>query len=348
VNRRALVTAAVGVAVGASVVVALVVGGSRAARLVSAPPSVVAPEDAAPAPEFAGIEEWLNSPRLTMASLRGHVVLVDFWTYSCINCRRTLPFLRALHETYGSRGLTIVGIHTPEFDFEKLPANVSRAVHDLDVTWPVAEDPDRETWDAWRNQYWPADYLVDTNGLVRLTHVGEGDERSIEDAIRGLLPDPGPARASGRPDPSAARLTPETYLGYERGGLVPPDTTESRSDTSGAVRLSGRFTGAVQWLSAAAPGATVTIDTTARDVYAVMAPPAGSAAPQRVEVLLNGAPVPEGRRGASVVVVSGRTYVDVRADDLYHLVTGPSVSSQRVSLTATASGVRWFTFTFGG
>jgi len=348
---RGVIAALSAAVVVGSVGVALTVGPERAARIVrGAPADLVAPEDARPAPELEGIAEWVNSPPLTMQALRGRVVLVDFWTYSCINCRRTFPFLRALHETYGPRGLTIVGVHSPEFDFEKLPGNVERAVRSLDVTWPVAMDPDKATWDAYRNRYWPADYVVDTNGLIRATHIGEGDEEEIENVVRSLLPDPGPARAA-RADGPSGRLTPERYLGYSRGGLVPDGVTRAYDDPlgeAGKVRLTGTFTGALEWVSAAAPGATVTLDYTARDVYAVMAPPAGTVAPQRVEVLLDGAPVPPDRRGAAVVEEGGRTYVTVAADDLYHLLTGPSSRSDRVALRAEKPGVRWFTFTFGG
>ena len=351
-SRRDAVAGAVALLlVAGSVTTALVVGGDRAARLVAADVAPVAPEDAVPAPELSGIAEWNNSPPLTMAGLRGRVVLVDFWTYSCVNCRRTFPFLRALHETYGPRGLTVVGVHSPEFDFEKLPQNVERAVRDLDVTWPVAQDPERETWDAFRNQYWPAQYVVDPQGRIRLHHVGEGDEEGIEDAIRGLLPDPGPARTGSSRDLPRGRLTPEVYLGYRRGGLVPPGETVTRGDRDvprDRAGLRGRFTGAEEYVAAAAPGATVSLDHTARDVYAVLAPPAGTVAPQRVELLLDGAPVPVARRGADVVEAGGRTYVDVGADDLYHLLTGARAGRGRVSLAATAAGVRWFTFTFGG
>jgi thiol-disulfide isomerase/thioredoxin len=351
-SRRAVVAGAVAaVLVAGSVVTALVVGADGAARLVAPEVETVAPEDAVPAPEFAGIAEWNNSPPLTMKGLRGRVVLVDVWTYSCINCRRTFPFLRALHETYGPRGLTVVGVHSPEFDFEKLPQNVERAVRELDVTWAVAQDPERETWDALRNEYWPAQYVIDPEGRIRLHHIGEGDEEAIEDTIRGLLADPGPSRTGESREVPRGRLTPELYLGYRRGGLVPDAGTVTRSDPPGprdTVRLRGRFTGAMEYVSAAAAGATLTLDYTARDVYAVLAPPAGSAAPQRVEVLLNDAPVPAGRRGAAVVEAGGRTYADVRADDLYHLLTGPSTARDRVTLVATKPGLRWFTFTFGG
>ncbi|HVF04568.1 MAG TPA: redoxin family protein [Frankiaceae bacterium] len=353
-SRRGAVAAAVaGLLVAGSVVTALSVGAGRAARLAGRPPAeVVAPEDARPVPELTGITEWFNAPPLTMAGLRGRVVLLDVWTYSCVNCRRTFPFLRALHETYADRGLTVIGVHSPEFDFEKSPDNVERAVRDLDVTWAVANDPDRAMWDALRNSYWPAKYLVDRHGRIRLVHVGEGDEAEIEDAVRGLLADggdPGAARAGAKHEPPRGKQTPELYLGYLRGGLVREGVTEDRADPPrrDRVRLAGRFTGAEEYVTAAAPGATVTVDYTARDVYAVLAPPAGSTARQRVEVRWNDAPVPPDRRGAAVVAREGRTYVDVRTDDLYHLLTAPAPGEGRVTLVATAPGVRFFTFTFG-
>ncbi|HEX8003409.1 MAG TPA: redoxin domain-containing protein [Mycobacteriales bacterium] len=358
-GARGAVAAVSALLIAGSVAVAVTVGPDRAARIVRGAPEVVAPEDARPVPELAGVTEWVNSAPLSMASLRGRVVLVDFWTYSCINCRRTFPFLRALHETYGPRGLTVLGVHSPEFDFEKDPANVERAVRSLGVTWPVAMDPDKATWDAFDNRYWPADYVVDANGLIRAQHVGEGDEEEVEDAIRSLLADPGPRRAA-RSDRAHGRLTPELYLGYSRGGQVADGATVTRADAPGTPdvpALTGRFTGALEWVAAAAPGATVTLDYTARDVYAVLAPPPGAppgaagSAPGsawRVEVLLDGAPVPPARRGAAVVEAGGRTYVDVAADDLYHLLTGPSSGRDRVALRAERAGLRWFTFTFGG
>jgi thiol-disulfide isomerase/thioredoxin len=354
VSRRSTAAAFVAAAlVVGSVATALVVGADRAVRLAGPAPEVVTPEDARPAPEFEGVTEWLNTRPLTMAGLRGRVVLLDVWTYSCINCRRTFPFLRALQETYEPRGLTIVGVHSPEFDFEKAPENVERAVRDLGVTWPVANDPDRAMWDALRNSYWPAKYLVDRSGLIRLVHVGEGDEDEVEDAVRDLLAeggDPGPDRAGAKHEPAMGEQTPELYLGYRRGGLVPVGMTTDQHDPRPGrdrARLTGRFTGAEEYVAAAGPGAAVTVDYTAKDVYAVLAPPVASTATQRVEVRWNDRPVPPDRRGADVVEVRGRTYVDVKADDLYHVLTGPKPGEARVTLVATKPSVRFFTFTFG-
>ena len=354
-SRRSVVVAVLaGSLVAGSVVTALYVGGDRAARLAGGVDDVIAPEDARPVPEFTGITEWIGSRPLTMAGLRGRVVLLDVWTYSCVNCRRTLPFLRALQETYDARGLTIVGVHSPEFDFEKSPDNVERAVRDLGVTWPVANDPDHGMWDALRNSYWPAKYLVDRAGRIRLVHVGEGDEDEIEEALRGLLSegggDPGTARAGVRHEPELGAQTPELYLGFRRGALVESGVTVDRDDAPAGrdrVRLRGRFTGAAEYVAAASAGATVALGYLARDVYAVLAPPAGTAVAQRVEVLLDGAPVPVGRRGSDVVADGGRTYVDVVADDLYHLLTGPKPNTDSLELVATEPGVRFFTFTFG-
>jgi thiol-disulfide isomerase/thioredoxin len=171
------------------------------------------------APEFAGISEWINSKPLTMRELRGKVVLVDFWTYSCINCLRTFPYLKAWNSTYGKRGLVIVGVHTPEFAFERVPSNVRSAVRRLGLEYPVAVDNEYGTWNAYQNQYWPAKYLIDRSGRLRYFHFGEGDYDTTEARIRTLLGE------SAEMLPVANRLTdrtprapqtPETYLGYQR------------------------------------------------------------------------------------------------------------------------------------
>ena len=191
------------------------------------------------APDFTDTQDWFNTPGgepLTMEGLRGKVVLIDFWTYTCINCIRTLPYLEALQQRYGGQGLVIVGVHSPEFPFEKDASNVASAIRQNHLTYPVVQDNDLGTWDAWGNQYWPADYLVDAQGDVRAAHFGEGDYDGTERAIRTLLreaghPNLGPgARASGQA-PSAGLATPETYLGAARAGLG------QRHDPSGQPEL---------------------------------------------------------------------------------------------------------------
>lgn len=143
--------------------------------------------DQGQAPEFAGIDQWLNSPPLKMEELRGKVVLVDFWTYSCINCVNTLPYVKQWHEKYKDQGLVVVGVHTPEFPFEKATANVQAALKRFDIRYPVAQDNAYATWSAFRNQYWPATYLIDANGRVVYRHFGEGNYAETEATIRTLL-----------------------------------------------------------------------------------------------------------------------------------------------------------------
>jgi cytochrome c biogenesis protein CcdA/thiol-disulfide isomerase/thioredoxin len=171
------------------------------------------------APEFQEIDRWVNSKPLTLAALRGKVVLIDFWTYSCINCLRTLPYVKRWADTYRGAGLVVVGVHTPEFAFERVPANVERAVGSLGVDYPVALDNGYGTWSAWGNQYWPAKYLVDRQGHVRYAHFGEGEYQRSEDVIRTLLAEkalPKPVSASILDQTPTELLTPETYLGSAR------------------------------------------------------------------------------------------------------------------------------------
>ncbi|MXW29766.1 MAG: thioredoxin family protein [Chloroflexi bacterium] len=184
------------------------------------------------APEFSGINQWLNSEPLTMEGLRGEVVLIDFWTYPCVNCVRTMPYLRDWNEKYADRGLTMVGVHTPEFDFEKITENVVAANEELGVVWPVAQDNNFRTWRSYSNRFWPAKYLIDANGVVRYTHFGEGEYDETEHHIRALLeeagsdvsdiavnPDEGPeydARALGTSRENNDSQTREIYGGWQR------------------------------------------------------------------------------------------------------------------------------------
>lgn len=146
------------------------------------------------APEFAGIDQWLNSPPLTMAGLRGKVVLIDFWTYACINCLRTLPYINRWARLYRQEGLVVVGVHTPEFPFERSTANLQTAMQRFGVKHPVAQDNNYRTWKAYDNKYWPATYLVDANGRIQYRHFGEGEYAQTEAAIRALL------AAAAKPD----------------------------------------------------------------------------------------------------------------------------------------------------
>ena len=153
------------------------------------------------APEFMGTQEWINSDPLTLDSLRGNVVLIDFWTYTCVNCIRTLPFLQEWYDRYADEGLVIVGVHTPEFEFEKIFDNVVEASKDEGVVWPVVQDNDFAVWRSYSNRYWPAKYLIDQTGVIRYTHFGEGKYAETEEMIRKLLEEGGMPAAQEMPLP---------------------------------------------------------------------------------------------------------------------------------------------------
>ncbi|HEX5738263.1 MAG TPA: thioredoxin family protein [Hydrogenophaga sp.] len=178
-ERRALLTALLSVAAA--------VGASKAA--LASPPAATSGTlpDFGAAPEFTGIERWLNADPLTMAQLRGRVVLLDFWTYSCINCLRTLPHINHWARTYTPQGLTLVGVHTPEFPYERSTAKVEAAMRRHGIKHPVAQDNRYATWKAYDNKYWPALYLIDAQGRIRYKHFGEGDYERTERVIRALL-----------------------------------------------------------------------------------------------------------------------------------------------------------------
>lgn len=340
----ALALALTGVAVVAAVAALGANTSGRLDRIVGtgggAPLGMVSADQGSPAPELGKAAAWDNSAPLSTAGLRGKVVLVDFWTASCINCRRTFPFLRKLYSTYAARGLVIVGVHTPEFDFEKAHAYVARSVRELDVTWPVAEDPQRTVWDSFANQYWPANVLIDRHGLIRATHIGEGGDADIEAAVRTLLDEGGSAGAARVGSVAVTEVpgdtTPELYLGAERDAQNPP-----------VLSYFGRFDVTDQWRTATTAHAGLRLSFAARDVYAVLAP--SGSRPGILEVLLDGRPVPPGRRGPDISVDSaGRTVVRVGAEDLYHLITGPDATTGSVTLSTISPPVRLFTFTFGG
>jgi thiol-disulfide isomerase/thioredoxin len=174
--------------------------------------------DSSLAPDFQGIDTWLNSEALSLEDLRGKVVLVDFWTYSCINCIRTQPYLNAWHEKYSDKGLVIIGVHTPEFEFEKDPENVKNAIEENGIEYAVALDNDYTTWRAYKNRYWPRKYLVDKEGIIRYDHIGEGAYEETEKMIQKLLAETGSKVDDSvvdiKSDKSNLPKTKELYAGY--------------------------------------------------------------------------------------------------------------------------------------
>jgi cytochrome c biogenesis protein CcdA/thiol-disulfide isomerase/thioredoxin len=307
------------------------------------------------APEFRDNQRWFNTPAggpLTMTGLRGRVVLVDFWTYTCINCIRTFPHLKALDAKYRRDGLTIVGVHSPEFPFERDASNVESAIHQNGLRYPVVQDNKLGTWNAWGNQYWPADYLVDARGRVRFTQFGEGGYAKTERAVRALLREAGHARLGGethaRVETASAQLqTPETYLGAARAtGFVNGQIEPGAQDFGGRLPpLSANSFGyAGRWRVAgdsatAASGARVGVDFVARRVFLVLGSPDR---PRRLRVLLDGKPIPDRLAGADVHAGT----VTVRAQRLYRLVNLPKAEEHKLTL-APEAGISGYAFTFG-
>jgi cytochrome c biogenesis protein CcdA/thiol-disulfide isomerase/thioredoxin len=308
-----------------------------------------------PAPDFMQTQDWFNTPSkrpLSLAGLRGRVVLIDFWTYTCINCIRTLPYLKAWDASYRRDGLTVVGVETPEFAFERDAANVSNAIKQFGLRYPVVQDNEMGTWNAYGNQYWPADYLIDSTGQVRYATFGEGDYAKTETAIRALLAEKG-SNVGGKSHPSdvivpSEKATPETYLGTERAqGWIaapkagahdyggPPTGTLSLNDFA----FSGTWNIAAQPATAVA-NAGVDVEFQAKHVYLVLS--SAGAAPRAVRVLLDGRPISPSDAGADVHGAS----VTVRGQRLYTLVSLRHDERRRLSLRF-APGVTGYAFTFG-
>jgi len=307
------------------------------------------------APEFTETEDWFNTPGdqpLTLASLRGRVVLVDFWTYTCINCIRTLPYLKAWNAAYGNNGLTIVGVETPEFQFEHEASNVSNAIDQFGLHYPVVQDNNMGTWNAYANEDWPADYLIDAHGQVRYMAVGEGDYAQTETAIRALLAEAG-YKVGGKSHPTdvvvpSEEATPETYLGTNRaeGWIVPPTSGLHDYGSSPPASLAlNEFAYSGTWKIAGQPAeavanAGIDAEFDAKHVYLVLSSPGERPLP--VQVLLDGRPIPARYAGSDV----HNGVVTVRRQRLYTLVSLPRDEQHRLSLRL-APGVTGYAFTFG-
>ena len=309
------------------------------------------------APEFTGTQQWFNtdSEPLSIASEieKGHVVLIDFWTYTCINCIRTLPYLTAWDEEYRDDGLTIVGVHSPEFPFEKDASNVADAIADSNIEYPVVQDNDLATWNAWGNQYWPAKYLIDADGQVRFTHFGEGAYGETEEAIRVLLAEAGESGLGAGAKASTERIdpgvrTPETYLGSLRaeGWREPVRDGRRQFDPPAVAKLDlNDFAFGGTW-DIDPDGATAVRDASidfrfrAKNVFLVLG--SRGAEPASVEVLLDGEPISERDAGSDV---RGGT-VEVSRERLYRLAELPEAGEHTLSLRFE-QGVSGYAFTFG-
>jgi cytochrome c biogenesis protein CcdA/thiol-disulfide isomerase/thioredoxin len=297
-------------------------------------------DDYGRAPELTAIEEWINSPPLTIAGLRGKVVLLDFWTYSCINCLRTLPYIRAWYDEYRDDGLVIVGVHTPEFAFEREPDNVRRAVRDHQIEYPVALDNEYGTWQAFQNRYWPAKYFIDRRGRLRYVHFGEGDYDESERVIRELLAEDvsGPLVSDEIEDETpSGEQTPETYLGYQRldrfvGSRLAPDEEVEYSIPAflplHGVAYGGRWTVEGERI-VAGKDARLRLSFHGRNVFLVLGTEGET---ETVDVTLDEQPV---------------ATVQVTQDDLYTLARIPGDKRDHVLDLSFSPGTEAYAFTFG-
>jgi thiol-disulfide isomerase/thioredoxin len=325
-----------------------------------------------PAPDFS-CAPCLNHAPFKLADLRGKVVLVDFWEYTCINCIRTFPYLRRWDRLYRPRGLVIVGVHTPEFDFAKDPKRVADATRRFGFDFPVAIDSDYKIWYAFHNEGWPADYLIDKNGNIAYSHMGEGEYGDFEQKIQELLKQANPALNFDQPEyripPDenvelsggvCMRATPETYLGFARDLNIanPGGEAHARQTVYTApvevplddFALEGKWFAAAEYLRPAAglgpSGAAVTLHYRAKSVYLV----AGSdeSKPRRLYVTQDGKPLPKAARGVDVRTASdGQTYLELGGKRMYYVVNNDEFGGHLLRLQARETGLSLYSFTFG-
>ena len=332
----------------------------------------------AQAAELTGLTDWINAQPGTLAGWQSEnrVVLVDFWTYTCVNCIRTLPHLKQWHERYASAGLVILGVHAPEFEFEHDPGNVRRAVQANGITYAVALDNEMKTWNAFQNNAWPAKYLVDANGRIAYTHLGEGDYDQTEQAIRAALTEAGhdvskiPTGGVTEPvqDPKATTQTRELYGGYERnfstrgayaaqpeyyGG---PDRTVEYRDIIGerdqqVWYLQGTWRNEAEAIVHARQTQNledyVAFRFTARSVNVVMRPK-DAATPYEVVLELDGRPLKREEAGTDVTFdASGRSTVLVREPKMYSLVILPALGDRELKMRSNSPDFAMYAVTFG-
>ena len=336
------------------------------------------------APELAGLDGWLNSEPFTLEDKRGQIVLIDFWTYTCVNCVRTLPYIKEWHDKYADKGLVILGVHAPEFEFEKIPENVAMARDDHGLEYPIAQDNDMQTWRAFENQYWPAKYLIDKDGAIRYTHFGEGAYVETEEQIRDLLSEAGAdltsvaisteperevdMRAFTGEDPFA-RQTRELYAGFIRNfgalrGGTPPyvmheefygaPSQDLMYEDPGDHRnhhmyLQGLWHNGLEELVHARETEAyedyLALTFMAIEVNVVLSE---GDEPYDVRVTIDGRPLEETEAGSDITFdEEGNSFVTVDASDIYHLVQLPEYSGHELQLSSNSDQMAVFAFTFG-
>lgn len=314
------------------------------------------------APEIG--RAWINSPALTLEQLRGRVALIDFWDYTCVNCIRTLPYLKEWDRRYRPLGVTVIGVHAPEFHFARDPARVERAAREFGLTYPIVLDNEYQIWHAYSNRYWPAKYLVDHHGYVRYCHFGEGAYGETEEAIQKLIreaqpeaalpPLMEPVRGADRPGAHCAPVTPELYLGFKRGHIAnAPGYASDEVKIYEAVSkppedvpaLAGPWFAGAESISACPlddQPSRLLVRCRAAEVNLVMGPPEGGTA--AAELLVDGMPMPQELAGEDVKRGSSRVEVD--ASRMYRLLKSSKVDSRLLELRTSSPGLEAFAFTF--
>ncbi|RJR28218.1 cytochrome c biogenesis protein DipZ [Candidatus Microgenomates bacterium] len=293
------------------------------------------------APDFQAGGEWLNSEPLSVESLRGKVVIVDFWTYTCINCIRTLPYLNDWYEKYHDNGLEIVGVHTPEFEFEKNIDNLKKAVADFELKYPIVQDNDYKTWRAYGNQYWPAKYIIDSKGTVRFTHFGEGAYDETEKIIQDLLREAGSSieEAVDNYKYSLHAVTPETYIGWARGSaFATKDQLVKNKNSNYTLRnslslstfsLGGNWSVMEEYAQAESRDSVLELRYSAMDVFLVLESPGDTG---KVRVFLDNQEIQT---------------IEVAENRLYEIVKGKDNAVRLLRLEFLTPGVKVYAFTFG-
>lgn len=314
------------------------------------------------APEFAG-GEWVNSPPLTMSGLRGKVILINFWDYTCVSCLRMLPYLVEWWHRYRDYGLIAVGIHTPEFDFGRQEAYVRRAMEDGGIDYPVLLDNEYGNWRRWVNRYWPSTYLVDAEGYLRYFHYGEGYYQATERILQHLLlrMNPtaelpslvAPLRPTDMPGAICYQTTPQIYFGYRRGQLgnreLPhPGEAESYSDPGehhlDVAYLEGHWRNEAQAEVLAGRQGSIILRYRAKEVFLVAAPPPYGVG--RLEVTQDEAPLPSAARGPDVRLADDVSYLEIDTPRLYQVVNNPEFGIHELRLLPTSPGIAVYSLMF--
>lgn len=311
------------------------------------------------APELTG-GEWLQGGPVSLSALRGKgVALIDFWDYTCVNCIRTLPYVVEWHRRYARHGLTVVGVHAPEFTFARHSEFVLQAIKDFQIEYPVVLDNSYVIWRSYSNRFWPAKYLVDGRGRIRYYHYGEGSYRETEAILQALIAEINPAitlplpmepvRDTDRPGAVCHRVTPELYLGHQRGQFGNPhgvaagqaaDYHDAGVRMEGMVYLDGKWLVGDESAQALTADSSLAIRYTAKEVNLVMAPSADG--PVRVDIALDGGQ----HAGHDVVAEDGHRVIVVDRPRMYNLVANDEVTSGGLRLTAAGRGLTAYAFTF--